>query len=263
MINLVRNENTKIYRRTRTWIFFVAVLLGVIAIALVINQNMRVTHVSEDAWKFATTSSSLMSLVTIFTAVIAGDILASEFGSGTIKLLLIRPVSRTKILVSKYFSVLLFAFLFAIGLMIVSWVIGGFFFGFGGPKSVSISPASGTAYQIPASLEMLRSFAFECVPLLMTVTVSFMISALFRSSSLAIAISILLLFVGETISGLLSRFSWDKFILFTNESLSQYFEGQPLVKGMALAFSITVLAVYFIVFHVVAWVAFTRRDVTA
>ena len=55
------------------------------------------------------TASGLIILVTLFTVIIAGDMVAGEFTRGTIKLLLIRPASRSKILLSKYVTTLLFA----------------------------------------------------------------------------------------------------------------------------------------------------------
>ena len=52
-------------------------------------------------------SKYLMIMVSIFTIIVAGGIVAGEFSTGTIKLLLIRPINRTKILVSKYLATLL------------------------------------------------------------------------------------------------------------------------------------------------------------
>lgn len=57
-------------------------------------------------------------LNTIFTALVAADSVAGEFTWGTIKLLLIRPWSRSKILLSKYISMVLFS-LFSTLLLIV------------------------------------------------------------------------------------------------------------------------------------------------
>ena len=50
------------------------------------------------------------------------------------------------------------------------------------------------------------TYGLEFISLLMIVTFAFMISATFRSSSLAISLSILLLFVGNVIVGVLSRY---------------------------------------------------------
>ncbi|GMA60118.1 ABC transporter permease [Alicyclobacillus fastidiosus] len=262
MFGLILNENAKIYRRSRTWIFVGIVLLTLVAACLVSHRSFAGS--GAQVWKLMDDASALTMLITIFAAVVAGDSVAGEFSSGTVKLLLTRPVSRLQILWSKYLSVLLFAFGFVALLFIASWVVGGLVFGFGGASaSYQYVDAHQALQQIPYAAEVMRSYGFALIPLLMTLTVSFMISALFRSSSLAIAVSILLMFAGTLVVGALSRYVWDKYILFANENLGQYFVGGPMVHGMTLGFSVVVLAVYFVLFHAVAALAFHRRDVAS
>src|SRR5699024_5352275 len=57
---------------------------------------------SYGAWEFVYENNMLLMLVSLFTIVIAAGIIAHEFRWGTIKLLLIRPISRSTILLSKY-----------------------------------------------------------------------------------------------------------------------------------------------------------------
>ncbi|MCL6627817.1 ABC transporter permease [Alicyclobacillus shizuokensis] len=315
MLQLIHNENVKIYRRLRTWIFGALLLLAVIAMAALtdkashsqathtswrqelkqenqqlqqtldrsgdklpastrtqlqtqINENQyRLDHdippAKNSAWDFTNSAASLMVLVTLFAAVVAADIIASEFSSGAIKLLLIRPVRRSKILMAKYAASLLFALALIVELAVAAWLVGGIVFGFDGFATPYLyADTSGHIHQMPMFAHVLSTYGLKCVNLLMIVTISFMISVLLRSSSLAIAISLLLLFVGSTLVEVLSNHTWVKFILFANTDLTQYMEGTPVVKGMTLTFSIIVLAVYFVIFHVVSWLTFTRRDVS-
>lgn len=216
------------------------------------------------AWRFADAASSLVFLVTLFTVIVAGDIVATEFGWGTIKLLLIRPVSRTKILYSKYLSTLVYGLMLLVILLITSFLLGGLVFGFSGVDQPFIYvDQDGVVHQMNMASRVLMSFGFEAVTLLMIVTIAFMISASFRSSSLAISLSIFVMFAGTTVVQVLSRYEWVKYILFANIDLSMYFMGSPMIKGMTLAFSLTMLAVYFIIMHAVAWLMFTKRDVAA
>lgn len=265
MIALIQNENIKLMRRPRTWIFVGLIALALVAMWMVIYTTDQKSGAHDmTAWHFADAASNLMTIITIFVAVIAGDMVAGEFSSGAIKLLLVRPASRAKILWAKYTSVLLFGFLFIVFLLVASLILGGLAFGFDGANAPAVhSDGIGKSVTVPMGLDMIRSYAFAAVPMMMTVTVSFMISVLFRSSSLAIAISILLLFVGSSISMLLQRYDWDKYVLFTNENLSQYITGEPLIPGMTMLFSVVVLCGYFILFHIVAWVAFSKRDITS
>lgn len=79
---------------------------------------------------------------------------------------------------------------------------------------------------------------------------------------MAIGLSIFLMFAGNTLVMFVSQYSWSKYILFANTNLQQYFNGsEPMIEGMSLAFSLTVLAIYFAVFLAAAWTAFTKRDI--
>ena len=67
-------------------------------------------------------ASSLNALIGIFVTIIASAMVSKEFSMGTIKLLLIRTQSRTKILTSKYITTILLAF-FYYGLLYLSTAI--------------------------------------------------------------------------------------------------------------------------------------------
>lgn len=97
----------------------------------------------------------------------------------------------------------------------------------------------------------------------MYITFAFMISAIFRSSSMAIAFSMILLLIGDMAMGFLDRYEWTKYTLFENIHLSSYKFGAPLRPDMSLEFSIVVLTVYFVIFHLLTWLLFLKRDVTA
>ncbi|HEU4962753.1 MAG TPA: ABC transporter permease [Bacilli bacterium] len=216
-------------------------------------------------WSFSKDSSQLIILITIFTAIVAGDIVASEFTWGTIKLLLIRPVSRSKIYVAKYIATLLFALLLLVFLFVWSYLIGGIVFGFDSLNMPYVyADVDGAVHQMSMVGYVLQTYGYQLVDLLMIVTISFMISASFRSSSFAIGLSLFVLFTGKVIVGeLIGHFEWAKYILFANTDLQLYQLGQPLLPSMTLGFSVTVLVVYFLLFQAVAWWMFTKRDVAA
>lgn len=59
------------------------------------------------------------------------------------------------------------------------------------------------------------------------------------------------------------KFEWAKYSLFANTNLMDYFNGQPLFEDMTIGFSIAVLIVYFILFNLIAFLFFVKRDVRA
>lgn len=221
-----------------------------------INPNLTT------GFKFATTAVNLSTLVIAFILVVAGDIVASEFSTGTIKMLLTQTATRTKILVSKYIAAIIYGLFMLFALLVFSYVVGGIFFGFGGGGQSHIYvDAHLKVRTMTTAAYWLMQYGFLVIQMIMTVTIAFMISAIFRSSALAITISLLAFVVGSTIVGALSSFSWVKYILFANTNLTQYVVGGPSIHGMTLDFSITMLIAYFVVMSLLSWIVFVKRDV--
>jgi ABC-2 type transport system permease protein len=215
-------------------------------------------------WGGVQRASALVILVTLFTVIVAADAVAAEFAWGTIKLLLIRPATRTKILLSKYLAVMLFALFLLLVLFAGSVFMNGILYGFAGWSAPSLSvDGNGTVKEGVLVLDVLAEYGLKVIEPIMVVTLAFMISSVFRSSVLAVGLSIFLMLLGRPVAMLLLRWSWGKYFLFANTDFSPYLAGRPLAEGMTPGFSIAVLAVYFAVFHALSWLVFTRRDVAA
>ena len=215
-----------------------------------------------DGWEYVLENSFLTSVISLFTIIVAAGIISNEFKWGTIKLLLIRPISRTKILLSKYLSVLIFAFMLLVFLLLSSWIVGAILFGLNGLNPLVVQDMMPGYVQNDVLGEIVKSYGFSLVTLVMMATFAFMISAIFRSSGMAIGLAIFLMMAGNTIVAFLSQYEWSKYILFANTNLNQYTNGmEPMIPGMSLTFSIVVLVVYFVIFMGAAWAAFTKRDV--
>jgi ABC-2 type transport system permease protein len=315
LLNLVQNENMKIYRRLRTWILLFLLVAFVCMIGIInhydggggrnssenwrasmqetiqLNQTQlqdpnlpqaakkriendvlvnqyalehNIPPVQTTMWGGVMSASGLVQLITLFTVIIAGDMVAGEFTWGTIKLLLIRPASRSKILLSKYLATLLFALLLLVVLFISAIVVNGLLFGFNeiGIPYLQIG-TSGAVQEGSLLLHVLSTYGLKLIELVMVVTLAFMISTVFRSSSLSIGLSIFIMFAGQGITMLFMRYDWGKYFLFANTDLTQYIEGRPLAEGMTMGFSISVLIAYFILFNALSWGIFKKRDIAA
>ncbi|MFN2746813.1 ABC transporter permease [Bacillus sp. z60-18] len=236
--------------------------------SIAINEY-RIKHdMPEDgkysAMSFINDAGDVISLTGLFVITVAAGIVANEFSWGTVKLLVIRPISRFKILLAKYITVLLFGLALLVILYASAGITGLALFGAGDGSQVHLAYVDGSVEEKNLLLHLGVGYLMKSISLLMMATMAFMISAVFRNSSLAVGISIFLLAVGGTATNLLSlKFDWVKYILFANTDLSQYFAGEPLVSGMTLGFSVTVLAVYYIIFQVLAFGVFTKRDIAS
>jgi ABC-2 type transport system permease protein len=263
-LKLVQNENMKIYRRVRTWI-----MLGfVLAVPLLVAAGIYASASGErpSNWFVMWLSSFILSyLIAVFTVVKAADSVAGEFSRGTIKLLLIRPWSRSAILLSKYLSVLLFGLALTVLSFVVTYLFSWLFFGSGGPSD-GLPNLSGEA---PLSY-ILTSYLYNFISLVVVASLAFMLSAAFQSSGLSIGLSIFVLLAGSMgivnlILGAIQK-PWIKFVIFPHLQLYMYqiSEQGPVPNyDTSLGFSLAVLAGYFILFNVVSWTVFVRRDISA
>ncbi|MFB9330997.1 ABC transporter permease [Paenibacillus aurantiacus] len=262
-LQLVANENLKIYRRVRTWIMFGILILLVLAISLIANYMPG--GGASSGWAMMMSETQILFMfVTIFTVVVSAETVAGEFTSGTIKLLLIRPWSRSKILLSKYISVMLFAFALAALLFVLTFGVNALLFGSGGARADVLS-GLGTTRDISPFGYMLAYYAFEFISLIMIVTVSFMISTVFRSGGLAIGLSLFFLMGGSVVSLLLMQldYAWIDYLLLIHLDLTTYLTepGFQIRDGVTLGFSLAVLAVYYVLIIAVTWLVFNKRDV--
>ncbi|MBM7584793.1 ABC-2 type transport system permease protein [Bacillus pakistanensis] len=229
-----------------------------------IENNLPPNAEGENVWSFVEFNSNFVTFAGLFTIIVAASIVASEFTWGTIKLLLIRPISRTKILLSKYLTVLLFGITLLVILFGFSTLLGFILFG-GGENVPHLVYVDGQVEEKNLVTYLINTYLLKSIDIIMMATMAFMISAVFRSSSLAIGISLFLLFMGGTATGFIAmKYDWAKYSLFANTDLTQYTGSMdPLIDGMTMGFSITMLLIYFIIFILLAFVIFNKRDVAA
>jgi ABC-2 type transport system permease protein len=257
-LQLVRNENMKIYRRVGTWIMFGIILAIVIAVSILskaFSDTVNMWNVMNNIESFS------YLLITIFTVVVSAESVAGEFSSGTIKLLLIRPWSRSKILLSKYVALLIFALLMSVVMLLSSFVLNMILFGYGDAQTAK--EALGVLNSSGPFSYMLQVYCLDYIGLIMIVTLSFMLSTLFRSGGLAIGLSMFIYFFGLIASGLLAMldYKWVEYLLFLHLNLKEYLSSTEIAHNMTMGFSLGVLAVYYIVFMAITWYVFNKRDV--
>ena len=203
----------------------------------------------------------MMALVTLMTIIVSSGIVSAEFSQGTIKMLLARPVKRWKILLSKYITVLLYSLLLTVILFGVTYITSSILF----PKVLedTITFSGGEVAANKVLGKALYMMFLGWVNTVVISTLAFMIGTIFRSTSLAIGISIFLYFTGNTIVLFLTKYDFAKYILFANTDLTQYETGYVLIDGLSMSFSATVIAVYAVLFLLLSFLSFIKRDVAA
>ncbi|WP_141504329.1 ABC transporter permease [Paenibacillus luteus] len=202
--------------------------------------------------------------------IIAVDLVSSERSMGTIKLLLTRPVSRFRILLSKYIALILSVSLVIFLFGILSYIISVIMFGNQGwsaPVLTGFSTQGDTldisAVRLVSQWQyIIQQFGLAWFISIVVGTLSFMLSILMRSSAAGMGTMLACLIAGAILSNMVS--SWDsaKYLFMVNLGLMDYVSGSaPPIEGMTLGFSLAVLAAWMLASLMVSFTVFTRKDV--
>lgn len=202
-----------------------------------------------------------ITLISIFTVVIAAGIVSSEFGTGTIKMLLTRPVSRWKILLSKLVATILYGLILFVISCAFSAVIGVALFN--NDNAITLSVVNGQVVEQALESTYFETIGYSLGSMLMTIIFAFMIGSIFGSSTLAVSLSLFILLMGSAATMFLSQYDFAKYIWFAND-IAYYAPGSsPMIQGLTIGFSVVVNIVYAIIFLAITFGYFMRRDVTA
>ncbi len=249
MKNLIINEFLKQLSRPRMWVSIgIIVFINSLASFFV---YMLFEGIQFSFWEFMRISSNLLLVIQVFCLIIAGDIVSDEFSSGTVKLLLIRPINRGKILLSKYLTVIVMATILTASHFLFSTLIGTLWF----YKSF---------FQFHMNVFIVAgAYVLRFLEMVIICSLAFTLSVLTRNSSFAIGTTIFLTFSTNTFLILMNErgLEWGKYLLLANTDLQQYFFGTPPFEGMTFGFSVLVILLYLVVFSGGAWLFFCRRDV--
>jgi ABC-2 type transport system permease protein len=225
--------------------------------------------------------SSSSGMLALLMLVICAITVSTEFGGGTIKLLLIAPHRRQEIFWSKVWVATEMMLWVAGATFAVSFLLGGLLGGFGGIGAWYMAPLFGSIVRLPYAVVMVYKHLLFLLPVIAYGAMGLMFSTVIRKPAGSVALSLVTYYVGSTVSGVLTLVSimtkgdlpGSEFLLFTNTDLSGFFGGTSVDIEMLLAgitnqtnshsifFSIAVMIVYAVCFLWIARDSFCRRDV--
>lgn len=212
------------------------------------------------------TLSDNFLFIMIIVAAGAGSIVSTEFDKGTIKLLLIRPYSRNKILLSKYI-VSMFMIIFAIlSAFIMQLIVGGIFFGF---SSLNIPVVIYNFVQNKVIHINLFKYIFDNVlavlpEFILLATLAFAISTITNVSTLGVALPI----VGVGAADIINLIAINrniiplKYFVTLNWNFTNYlYGGVNSFPTLSIPFSILICAIYFLIMIITAFIVFNKRNI--
>jgi ABC-2 type transport system permease protein len=233
-----------------------------------INPNQQTGPLSSRAFAVAATSLLLPLLITILCA----DLVSSESRSGTIKMLLTRPVARWRVLLAKMGVMAGFASLLVAAAALLSWLIAGLAFGWRGWDAPVLT---GFRFGIdgvdlsrvrvaPLWLDTLAAWGLAWFSVLVVGVIATTCSVLFRSTAGAMGTLMAVLAAGTLLGQMASDWELARWLFVTNLPLPAFHSGvPPPYPGMTLGHSVLVLSGWAVGAAAVGLWLFSRRDVTA
>jgi len=236
------------------------------------NLDNNINPLAQSAAKFTTTfmEQAIFLFLPLLIIMLAADMVSGESASGTIKLLLVRNVPRWKILLSKFLTLVILEVLVVFFAFVLSAIISGFFFGFGGwlaPVATGFKVLGGkldssSVLNVPQWQYSLMVYSLAFFVAVVVGSISLMISILVKSTAASIGIIMSTLVAGNFISFFLSDWKLTRYMFMVNLRLTDYLSGsfQP-IEGMNMLFSITVLLGWTIASIIISFVYFTKQDI--
>ncbi len=150
-------ELVKLLRRPRTWIsvvltcalpFLVAIFIMITHLAPPPGQGsafLSAVLQNGELYPAAALALVLPVFLPVAVAVVAGDSIAGEASTGTLRYLLVRPVGRTRLLVAKLVSVIVYVLLVVLAVTVTAYATGVFLLGPSQAAAVGQPPGGGAA----------------------------------------------------------------------------------------------------------------------
>jgi len=227
-----------------------------------------IDHFKEDNLRGMLSScmSSNLFIILVILVVAGSTIISDEMQKGTIKLLLIKPHTRNKILASKFLVLMLLIPTLIIFTFVVQFIIGAIFFGVSsiGDPILIYHFANEAVFTLNIVAKYLLDFVLVLPQIILLATLAFALGTIFTTNILGITVPLLGLFGYELINLVATTFNVHilKYFVTMNWDLSLFTFGKLApMTGMNLILAIILCFIYLIIMLVVSFVVFKKRNI--
>ncbi len=175
MLNLIYNEVFKIFARKKVYVFMI-LTVGFHLLPLIISTVMQqpMTY-NGQSYPVISLESFLSGLLPMLIILLAGDLTASEYEHGTLKLFLVSPVTRTRLLGAKALALIITVIVLLIVNLLAAYGLGILFLGWGDGFEFSktvLSSSEGIFYTLTSNaVAVIPQMCFAAVILFLSLAV--------------------------------------------------------------------------------------------
>ena len=291
MWNLLQFELFKTFKKPRTYIAFAAIaaIVFLIQLALLINGKEYVqfilssvdetliipyAKITNGYWICFAILNLLLIHVPILVALVSGDIIAGEANAGTLRLLLTKPISRTKLMLIKFLACVIYTLILLIWMAFLALFVSIILFG----TNDLVVAKEFELLKIEKADVLWRYFAafgFAAIALIVVAALSFFLSSISENSIGPIVATVSIIIVLTILSELriplydktlkpylftTHMLGWKGFFYIASNADGQTIRGS-ISNLAAVLKSLYILIAYIIIFTGSAIFIFNRKDI--
>ena len=274
----LRNELWKLFAKKRTYIGFGMFLLAQNAMLLGFhfgkgwrshyerllagNGYLVEDYISALTVALVMLIPQILLLMPLYTGLVGGDIVAKEAEDGTLRMILCRPVSRSRLLLVKWLAGVVFALSQVLALGVMALLFASFWFPWRG--MFVLIPEPEYVFNVLSASEGLRSYAsahlFLCLNATTMMTVAFMFGCFNIKPAAATILAISFMLLNLVLESIPALADWRPYFLLHHfRAWRSMFENA--IDWPRIITALSVLTAFNITCFIIGGSAFHSRDI--
>jgi ABC-2 type transport system permease protein len=205
--------------------------------------------------------NNLFALVVMLSVIVVSKIITDEYKYSTLNILITVPCKRYKILLSKILAMITICISIILSLYLMSIIVGALFFDAGELSSVVVTYSNNVLHVRSVIIESLLNNFYNVFTLIGCASLTLMLSIVLKSGIISTCAGICVYLLGSRLTIALKELPWIKYTLFANMQFQMYVSGVDLFDGVTPTFSIVVLMLYSLLFLMISFIVFEKRNV--
>lgn len=255
-MGLLKNELYKLFKMKKIYVF-IAVMLGITFLNL---YNYEPGGSEMTVWDVRYGQSVPLTMIQIFSQfmiifipIVMADSISNEYRSGTLKLSLLRPVTRTKLLLAKIITLFVFIAVSTIIFLFLSYAMGTYFIGWGqGTEYMGVIYPSMKGIGVTTGI-----YALLMLPYLAYGIFTGFIAVLAKNMSTAIIISLVLITIVLNLNDItaIAPYSLAYHLYYLPEEVIKAQNWVDMLQSIGVVFS------YIVVFAGLSFAVFKKKEI--
>ena len=229
----------------------------------ILENRLNINKENSVNYMLRTISSDYEIFLVILIFVICSISICEEFQKGTIKLVLIKPYSRGKILLSKYFASIIMFVISVLVLTVLQLGVGIYLFGLDSLRMPVVFYDGGICkYSI--WIYMLIRFVSRMPFFMLLFGIGYLVGVLFTNTVISIVVPFMFYLFDSFVRDLGIKYHLGiiKYSIQANWHIEKFmFGGRDFYPGTDIYFSLVICFIYFIVLYFVTLYCFKKKDI--